>query len=174
MPLSVANTLLGGVLTSRITMNLREAKGWAYSPSSGLGTYYRQAVWAEDADVKADSTGPALTEIYKEIARLQNEAPTAAELTSIKNYRNGIFVMSNATRGGLIGQFAFMDLHGLPTDWLTTFVERLYAVTPEQVSNATREHLDPKKMSAVIVGDLSKVRKQLESVDGLPRIESKP
>ena len=174
MALSVANTLLGGVLTSRITMNLREAKGWAYSPGSSLGTYYRQGVWSEDADIKADSTGPALNEIYKEIARLQETPPSDAELTSTKNYRNGIFVMSNATRGGLISQFAFMDLHGLPNDWLTTFVQRLYAVTPEQISAATRDHLDPKKMSVVVVGDLKKVRPQLESVPGLPRIDTKP
>ncbi len=174
MSLSVANTLLGGVLTSRITMNLREDKGWAYSPGSSLGTYYRQAVWAEEADVKAESTGAALNEIYKEIGRLQREAPPSAELTATKNYRNGIFVMSNATRGGLIGQFAFMDLHGLPRDWLTTFVERLYAVTPEQVSTAAREHLDPKKLSVVVVGDMSKVRTQLDSVGGLPAIDAKP
>jgi zinc protease len=172
MPLSVANTLLGGVLTSRITMNLREEKGWAYSPSSSLGTYYRQAVWAEDIDVKADSTGPALTEIYKEITRLQNESPTAGELTATKNYRNGIFVMSNATRGGLIGQFAFMDLHGLPTDWLTTFVERLYAVTPDQISKAAREHLATSDMSVVVVGDMAKVRPQLEAVQQLPTIQA--
>jgi predicted Zn-dependent peptidase len=172
MPLSVANTLLGGVLTSRITMNLREEKGWAYSPSSSLGTYYRQAVWAEDIDVKAESTGPALTEIYKEIARLQTEPPSEGELTSTKNYRNGIFVMSNATRGGLIGQFAFMDLHGLPTDWLTTFVERLYAVTPDQISKAVTEHLDPKDMSVVVVGDMAKVRQQLDAVQQLPKIQS--
>jgi zinc protease len=171
MPLSVANTLLGGVLTSRITMNLREQKGWAYSPSSSLATYHRQAVWTEDADVKADSTGPALTEIYNEIARLQNEPPSTAELTATKNYRNGIFVISNATRGGLISQFAFMDLHDLPTNWLTTFVERLYAVTPEQVSKAAREHLDTKRMSVVVVGDMAKVRTQLDAIKQLPSIE---
>ena len=170
MPLSVTNTLLGGVLTSRITMNLREDKGWAYSPNSSLGTYYRHGVWSEAADVKAESTGPALAEIYKEIARLQQEPPSIDELTATKNYRNGIFVMSNATRGGLISQFAFMDLHGLPIDWLTTFVERLYAVTPEQVSKAAKEHLDPKALTVVVVGDLSKVRPQLQGVERLPTI----
>ncbi len=171
MPLSVTNTLLGGVLTSRITMNLREDKGWAYSPNSALSTYFGNAVWAEEADVKAESTGPALEEIYKEITRLQREPPSNAELTATKNYRNGIFVMSNATRSGLIGQFAFMNLHGLPTDWLTTFVERLYAVTPQQVSQAASEYLDPKHLSVVIVGDASKVRPQLQDVQQLPKIE---
>jgi len=170
MPLSVANTLLGGVLTSRITMNLREDKGWAYSPGSSLGTYYRHAVWSEDADVKSESTGPALGEVFKEIARLQGQPPSAGELTATKNYRNGIFVMSNATRGGLIGQFAFMDLHGLPIEWLTTFVERLYAVTPDQVSKAVRDNLDPMRMSVVVVGDMSKVRPQLQGIDPLPKL----
>ena len=169
MPLSLANSLLGGVLTSRITMNLRENKGWAYSPGSSLGTYYRQGVWAVDADVKAESTGPALTEIFKEIVELQSRPPSAAELTSIKNYRNGIFVMSSATRSGLIGQFAFMDLHGLPLEWLTTFVERLYAVTPEQITAVTREYLGVNKMSVVVVGDLATTRKQLDAVEPLPR-----
>lgn len=167
MALSVANTLLGGSLTSRITMNLREAKGWAYSPGSSLGTHYRQAVWAENADIKAASTGPALSEIFKEVATLRGEAPTEPELTAVKNYRNGVFVLSNATRGGLIGQLSFMNLQGLPADWLTTFVQRLYAVTPTQVTAAVQKHLDPQQMSVVIVGDMASVRPQLNAVDAL-------
>ena len=169
MALSVANTLLGGVLTSRITMNLREDKGWAYSPSSGLSTNYRQASWAENADVKSASTGPALTEIFKEIDRLRTEPPTAAELTSIKNYRNGTFVLSNATRGGLIGQLAFVNLQELPADWLTTFAERLYAVTPQQITEAAQKYLDPAKMSVVVVGDLATVKPQVQAVEILKR-----
>lgn len=167
MALSVANTLLGGVLTSRITMNLREAKGWAYSPGSGLATNFHQVTWTENADVKAAATGPAISEVFKEIDLLRAEPPTAPELTSIKNYRNGIFVMSNATRGGLIGQLAFMDLQGLPADWLTTFVERLYAVTPAQITAATKSYLDPARMSVVVVGDLATVRAQIKAVEPL-------
>lgn len=167
MALSVANTLLGGVLTSRITMNLREEKGWAYSPNSGLATNYRQASWIENADVKSASTGPALGEIFKEIDKLRAEPPAAAELTAIKNYRNGTFVLSNATRGGLIGQLAFVNLQELPADWLTTFVERLYAVTPQQITQATQKYLDPAKMSVVVVGDLATVKPQVGAVDKL-------
>lgn len=164
MALSVANTLLGGVLTSRITMNLREAKGWAYSPNSGLAPNYHQAAWTQNADVKAAATGPAISEVFKEIDLLRAEPPTMPELTSIKNYRNGIFVISNATRGGLIGQLAFMNLQALPADWLTTFVERLYAVTPQQITAATRSYLDPARMSVVVVGDLATVRPQIQAV----------
>ncbi|HKE95082.1 MAG TPA: insulinase family protein, partial [Povalibacter sp.] len=167
MALSVTNSLLGGVLTSRITMNLREARGWAYSPGSTLATNFRQASWIQNADVKSAATGPSITEIFKEIDQLRAEPPTAPELTAIKNYRNGVFVMGNASRGGLIGQLSFMDLQGLPSDWLTTFSDRLYAVTPEQVTQAARMHLDPARMSVVVVGDLATVRSQLEAVKPL-------
>lgn len=172
MALSVTNSLLGGVLTSRITMNLREAKGWAYSPNSSLPTNYRQASWLENADVKSAETGPAIAEVFKEIQQLRNEPPTQPELNSIKNYRNGIFVMSSATRAGLIAQLAFMNLQGLPDDWLTTFVQRMYAVTPEQVTQAAKTYLDPAQMSVVVVGDLGTVRPQIDAVDalrGVPR-----
>ena len=175
MALSVGNTLLGGSLTSRITMNLREAKGFAYSPSSGLPTHYRQAAWAESADVTAASTGPAIDEIFKEIETLRGAAPTDMELTAVKNYRNGNFVLSNATRGGLIGQLAFVNLQGLPADWLSTFVQRLYAVTPAEVTAAVAKHLDPANMSVVVVGDLATVRPQLEAVAPLRKtIPKKP
>jgi predicted Zn-dependent peptidase len=173
MALSVTNSLLGGVLTSRITMNLREVKGWAYSPGSSLGTYDHQATWIESADVRSDATGPALTEVFKEIDLLRKEAPAQSELTAIKNYRNGTFVMGTATRGGLISQFAFMDEQGLPADWLTTFPQRLYAVTPDQVTQAARKHLDPTQMSVVVVGDLATVRKQVEAVAPLKGVIEK-
>jgi zinc protease len=161
MQLSVANTLLGGVLTSRITMNLREDKGWAYSPSSAVAAKYRTGAWYEAADVQTAATGPALAEIKKEISRLAAEAPSAAELDAIKRYRHGMFVLGNATRGGVIGQVAFMNFHGLPREWLTSFVDRLYAVTPQQVQDAAREYLKLDGMSIVIVGDLAKVKPQL-------------
>jgi predicted Zn-dependent peptidase len=173
MALSVTNSLLGGVLTSRITMNLREVKGWAYSPGSSLGTYYHQATWIENADVRSDATGPALTEVFKEIDLLRKEAPTQPELTAIKNYRNGTFVMGTATRGGLIAQLSFMDVQGLPDDWLTTFPQRLYAVTADEVTQAARKHLDPGQMSVVVVGDLATVRKQVEAVAPLKGVIEK-
>jgi zinc protease len=167
MALSVANSLLGGVLTSRITMNLREEKGWAYSPGSGLETKFHEVTWIENADVKSASTGPSIEEVFKEIELLRAEAPTEPELTSIKNYRNGIFVMSTATRGGLIGQLMQIELQGLPPDWLATFPQRMYAVTPAQVTKATKDYLDPSKMSVVVVGDLETVRSQVESITPL-------
>ena len=73
-------------------------------------------------------------------------------------------MIQNATRSALVNQLAFIDLHGLPDDYLTRFVERVYAVTPEQVSAAAREFIRPDQMTLVVVGDLTKIRAQLEAV----------
>jgi predicted Zn-dependent peptidase len=95
IPLAVTNTLLGGSFGSRITSNIREDKGYTYSPSAAVNANYRTAVWYEQADVTTSVTGPSLREITFEIDRLQNEPPSQEELNGIKNYMAGIFVLQS-------------------------------------------------------------------------------
>lgn len=167
MQLSMANTVLGGSLVSRITENLRETHGWAYSPSSAVVARSSDATWIEGADVITEATTSAIREILAEIEKLQHNAPASEELEAAKNYRNGIFVLSNATREGLISQFAFMDLLGLPQDWLATYIDRMYAVQPAQISAAVRSHIDPQQMTLVVVGDMKKVRASIKALPAL-------
>jgi predicted Zn-dependent peptidase len=164
---SIMNSLLGGEFTSRITTNIREVKGYAYSPRSALAARYRTGYWVEQADVTTEATGPALKEIYAEIERLQREVPTPVEVRGMQNYRAGIFTIRNSDRGALIGQLAYMNLHGLPDEYLTHYIERVYAITPEQVSATARTYIRPEDMTLVIVGDLKKIRKQLEALPQL-------
>ena len=58
VPLEVTNYLLGGSFHSRITMNIREAKGYTYSPFSMISSRPKDAFWAEVADVTTNVTGP--------------------------------------------------------------------------------------------------------------------
>jgi zinc protease len=161
IPLSVTNSLLGGSFASRITSNIREQKGYTYSPFSQLSTRYHDAYWAEIADVTTAVTGPSLKEIFYEINRLQKEAPPEAELKGIQDYIAGLFILQNSSRQGIIGQLAFADLHNLGDDYLETYVKKVYAVTPEQVQQMAEKHLTPGKMTIVVVGDKSKIADQL-------------
>ncbi|HKL62794.1 MAG TPA: pitrilysin family protein, partial [Woeseiaceae bacterium] len=95
IPLQVTNTLLGGFFSSRITRNIREDKGYTYSPYSTLSSRYRDAYWAEVAAVTTEFTGPAIEEILGEVDRLQAGAPPAGELDGLKNYTAGTFVLQN-------------------------------------------------------------------------------
>jgi predicted Zn-dependent peptidase len=162
VPLSVVNTLLGGYFSSRITANLREAKGYTYSPSSQLSTRYRDAYWAEAADVTTNVTGPSLKEIFYEIGRLQAEPPSADELKSVQNYMAGVFVLQNSSRNGIVNVLELIDLHGLPADYLKTYVQRVYAVTPQDVQRLAKKYIQDDKATIVVVGDKKVIEEQIK------------
>jgi zinc protease len=158
----VTNALLGGAFASRITSNIREQKGYTYSPYSQVSTRYRDAYWVEVADVGTDVTGAALKEILGEVKRLGAEPPPQDELKGIQNYIAGTFVLGNSTRQGIIGQLANLRLHGLPDSYLTDYVKNVYAVTPQDVQNITQKYLRPDDMILSIVGDKKKVEDQIK------------
>ena len=162
IPLEVTNSLLGGSFGSRITSNIREDKGYTYSPFSTVDSNYKSAVWYEQADVTTSVTGPSLREITKEIYKLQNEAPSQEELEGIQNYAAGIFVLQNSTPGGIIGQMVNMVIHDLDDSYLTKYVQNIYKVTPEQVQEMTRKYLDPEKMTLIMVGDKESIEQQMK------------
>jgi zinc protease len=161
IPLLVTNALLGGSFNSRITANIREQKGYTYSPFSQISSRYRDAFWAESADVTTQFTGPSLKEIFAEIDRLKTEPPTASELKGIQNYLSGVFVIQNSNRGALIGQLQYADFQGLGEDYLTHYIANVNAVSPQDVQKMTGQYIKPEEMTIVVVGDKSKITDQL-------------
>jgi len=158
---TVMNSLLGGSFGSRITSNIREQKGYTYSPFSQIGTRLHAGYWVEIADVKTDVTGPSIKEILGEIERLRNTPPSADELRGIQNYLAGTFVLRNSSRDGIVNQLAFLDLYGLPEDYLRTYVQRVYATTPADIQRIAQTYIDPSKISIVVAGDRKVIAEQL-------------
>jgi zinc protease len=159
--LGVTNALLGGSFNSRITANIREAKGYTYSPRSEISRRYHDGYWAEVADVTTQFTGPSLKEIFGEVTRLQKEPVTDPELKGIQNYLSGIFVIQNSSRGALIGQLENVDFQGLGENYLKTYVAKVNAVTPPIVQKTTQDYIKPEEMTIVVVGDKAKIADQL-------------
>ncbi|WP_018477663.1 M16 family metallopeptidase [Pontibacter roseus] len=166
MPLRITNSLLGGSFGSRITRNIREDKGYTYSPYSTLAARYRVGDWSQVADVTTEHTGNSLREIVNEINRLSKEPPSKEELEGIKNYEAGLFVLRNSTPGGIIGQLNFLELHGLPESFLTNQVQNIMAITPQQVQQTAQKYIRPKDMTLVVVGDRKQIDSQLKTFQG--------
>jgi zinc protease len=159
--LEVTDALLGGAFGSRITRNIREDKGYTYSPFSSVSDYYHQSHWAQQADVTTNVTGASLKEIFHEIDSLRAVPPPAEELAGIKNNLAGIFTLQNSSRGGIVGLLRWVDLQGLEDAYLATYVQRVLAVAPGDVQRVAREHLRPELMPIVVVGDRKTVAEQL-------------
>jgi predicted Zn-dependent peptidase len=155
------NALLGGSFMSRITSNIRENKGYTYSPGSSVSARYRDAYWVQFASITTEVTGPALKEIFYEINRLQSEPPTTDELRGIQNLVAGIFVLQNSSSSGIINLLSFNNLHGLPDAYLTEYVKTIHSVTPEDVRQLAADLLREDEMRIVIAGDEKKLVKQV-------------
>jgi len=160
--LDVMDSLLGGSFASRITSNIREEKGYTYSPGSRIGTRPHLAYWLESADVTTAVTGPALKEIFYEIDRLRREPPSAEELEGIRNYLAGLFILRNTiSPDAIIGQFHFVDLQGLDRSYLSTYVQKVMEVNPTDVQGVAEAYLLPSKMTIVVLGDKAKIAEQV-------------
>ncbi|MDM9631879.1 M16 family metallopeptidase [Robiginitalea aurantiaca] len=162
LALDVTNSILGGSFASRITSNIREDKGYTYSPYSSLTSNYKTGIWYEAADVTTEHTGASLQEIKKEIETLQNEPPSQKELDGIINYESGIFVLQNSSPNGIIGQLIFLDTHDLEESFLKDKVKNMHGVTPEKVMEMTRKYIRPEQMTLIVVGDKEKIESQID------------
>jgi predicted Zn-dependent peptidase len=129
MKFMVMDSILGGSFGSRITSNIRENKGYTYSPGSFIWNRFKTGYWIESADVTTEATGASIKEILFEIDRLQKEPPSDAEMQGIKNYLVGIYVLQNSSRPGVIGQLEQMNYNELDKNYLDTYVQKLSAVT---------------------------------------------
>ncbi|HVT38446.1 MAG TPA: pitrilysin family protein [Gemmatimonadaceae bacterium] len=157
----VTDLLLGGAFGSRITSNIREDKGYTYSPFSTVWARKGAAYWVEAADVTTKDTGASLKEIIAEIERLRREAPPAAELEGIKQYEVGFFTIRNSSRQGIANQLQFVDENNLGESYLTNFVKNVMAVSPDDVRRMAQLYLDPGKMTIAVVGDKKTVEAQV-------------
>jgi zinc protease len=168
IPLQVMDSLLGGAFTSRITNNIREQKGYTYSPFSQIVSRFHTSRWQESADVTTKFTADAVHEILLEVNRLRKDPPENKELKGIQNLLGGIFVLQNSSNQGIIGQFSFLDLHGLSEDYLKTYVQKVNAVSRGDVQRVTESYLDPAKMTLVVVGDKGKIDESLKPYQPKP------
>ena len=168
--LSVMNSLLGGSFGSRITSNIREAKGYTYSPISQIGQAGHQSYWAEVADVTTAVTGPSIHEIFSEVNRLRKDPPPAEELKGIQSYLSGLFVLRNTiSPDAVIAQLHFVDFQDLNRNYLFEYVPKVEAVSPSDIQRVAETYLAPSKMAVVVAGDKSKIHDQLQPFETAPQ-----
>ena len=158
----VADAMLGGSLVSRITENIREAKGYAYSPISQVVTAPSgEAYWAEITNVAAPVAWPALREILREIARLGHEAPSPDEVTGTQRYMVGRILIQRAARAGWADE---LELRGAVTgrDQPAAGADpRLLAVTGRDVQRLVGAKLPATGLTIVVVGDTTAMGAQM-------------
>lgn len=161
-PLLVGSTILGGGANSRMFINIREKQGFAYHASSHHAPMKETGVFTAVTQVREEVLEKAIQAVLDEIGNMGKAPVTAEELSDVKNYLNGTFVMRIANQNGLADQLAGLKLNGMSTEYLEQYVTRVRAVTPEQIQKAMAKFADPATSAVAVVGDASKILKTVE------------
>jgi zinc protease len=158
--LSLTNSLYGGAFNSRLVMNIREDKGYTYSPRSGVTALRQRGYFSVSAAVRNDVVAASLTEIFYEMDKLRSLPVPEAELADAQNYLTGVFSLGLATQDGLLAQFSNVALNELPEDYLETYRARVRALTPADLLATARKYLDSANMQIIVVGDRAQIESQ--------------
>jgi predicted Zn-dependent peptidase len=158
--LGLTNSLYGGAFNSRLVMNIREDKGYTYSPRSSVNPLRQHGYFSVSAAVRNDVVAASLTEIFYELDRLRALPVPEPELADARNYLSGVFSLGLATQEGLLAQLSTVALNELPDDYLETYREKVRALTPEDLISTARKYFDSANMQIVVVGDRAHIETQ--------------
>jgi predicted Zn-dependent peptidase len=160
-PLLVANTICAGSFTSRLVENIREDKGYTYSPDGSVQTMLKGGVLTVSADVRTEVTGGALLEIFYELDKMGSTLATDEEMSRAKRFQSGLYLLRNQIHGAVARTLASNWAKGLAPEALGEFVTKVNAVTADQVRAVGRTVFASATQTVVAVGDEPKIREEL-------------
>lgn len=165
--LSLAVAVYGGTFSSRMVTNLREAKGYTYSPGASASLRAAAGPVVTHAAVRNEVTGASVNEILYELHRMATTDPTDEELSRAKRREAGAFALSLETGAGLAGELAAAWLAGLPPDSIGDYVRALDGLSSADVRRVSRLYLASPALHVVAVGRADVAERELSPL-GLP------
>jgi zinc protease len=161
----VANAVLGGEFSSRLNMNLRETKHWAYGSYSGASNALGQRIWAATAAVQIDKTVESIKELEREIREFATGKVAAKpdEIKKIQATEVRALPGSYETARAVLGTISSIVLYGRPDDYAAKRASRIQNLTPAAV-HAAAKTIRPGSITWIVVGDLSKIEKPIRDL----------
>jgi zinc protease len=163
--IQIMNDVLGGLFSSRINMNLREQHGYTYGAFSGFAFNRFGGPLYAGAQVRTDVTAPAAKELFAELDRITTDPPTAAELKLAQDSQIRSVPGQFETAKGTSARIGQLFVYNLPDNYYAALPAELAAVRPQQVTQAAIDHIHPKQMIVVAVGDRAKIEPGLKELN---------
>ncbi len=162
--LTVMNSLLGGAFTSRLNMNLREKRGFTYGANSRFAYRVVPGPFTASASVRTNVTDSSLVEFFKELRAVRDVPVPEDELARAKAYVQLRLPTGLESTSQVASQIASLGDFGLTLDEIPRFAAGVREVTAADVQRVAREYLRPDAATVVVVGDLSRVRSDIEAL----------
>jgi predicted Zn-dependent peptidase len=156
-----ADTIYGSSFYSRLTRNIRESKGYTYSPFSFSNTRAKTGSFVAGAFVRNEVTGPTLLEMFYELDRMRVLPVTDEELSAAKECSTGNFSVELASQFGLASRINSVYTFDLDKSFINDFRPKIQALTTADIQKAAAKYFDTYRAAIVIVGDWDKVKDQV-------------
>ncbi|HEY8585569.1 MAG TPA: pitrilysin family protein [Rhodanobacter sp.] len=166
LQIQTMNGAFGGTFTSRLNMNLREDKHWAYGAFSFLQNAIGQRPFMLYAPVQTDKTAPSIAEMLKEARGVIGDKPlTDTEISKIKSNDVRSMPGQYQTTAAVMGAMQGITLYNRPDDYVQTLKSRIEQQSDASVQAAAKEIIHPGQLTWVIVGDLAKIEAPIRALD---------
>jgi zinc protease len=147
----VLNTIFGGFFGSRLMSNIREEKGYTYGIGSYLMNHLQQNAWMISTEAGKDVCEATISEVYKEMQLLREEAVDEEELLLVKNYLLGSILGDLDGPFQIMGRWKNVVLHGLDNNYFQTSIQTIKNITPAQIQELANKYLQPQDFYELVV-----------------------
>jgi predicted Zn-dependent peptidase len=159
------NTILGGGMSSRLFQNIREKQGLAYAVYSDLAMYQDTGCMAIYAGTAVETAGQVIQSIVKELREIKENLVPAEELRRTKDNLKGSFMLGLESTSSRMSNLARQELHFERFYTLDEMLEKIEAVTAEQIRDIAREFFVSKNITLAVLGNLGDFRIKREDLD---------
>jgi zinc protease len=169
----VMNAGLGGLFSSRINLNLREAHGYSYGARSQFLFRKAEGPFWVSAAVRTEATAPAVAEILKEIRRMGDAPMSPEELKLAKDSIVRSLPSDFETSASTVTTLGGLFVYDLGLDYYTKLPAAIGGVTAASAQASAKKYLDPKRLLVVAVGDRARIEAGLRGLN-LGKLEVRP
>jgi zinc protease len=159
--MAVMNRILGTGPSSRLFLNIREDKGYAYSVGSNFNALKYRGLFTAQSPVRTEVTEGTIREFMNEFKRIRDEAVSPTELDNAKRAIIGNFALALENPQGRLQNIITQKLYNLPANYWDTYPQKVEAITAADIQRVAQKYIDLNHLQIVAVGDASKTREIL-------------
>ncbi len=161
--IQVMNTILGGSFSSRLNQNLRETHGYAYGANSSFSMRPTPGPFTAASDVQTNKTDSALIEFMKELRGISEISDD--DLARGKNYLALGYPDNFSSLGSIANMLSEFVLYNLPDDYFNNYIQKILAVTKEDVVRVSKKYIDTENIAVIVVGDKKEIEKGIKALN---------
>ncbi|MDH3616935.1 MAG: insulinase family protein, partial [Gammaproteobacteria bacterium] len=164
--LETMNEIIGGSFTSRINMNLREDKSWAYGARTIIPDAEGQRPFIAYAPVQTDKTMESMAEIKRELSEYLSSNPaTDEEMAKVKDNNTLSLPGRWETNAAVLRDIGEIVTYGLPDGYWDTYPDSVRGLSLKQISDVAGQAIKPDDLTWVVVGDRDKIESRIRELE---------